>query len=138
MTEIEAHLRAAVGAATPLGTMIGIDIENAVLLVIKMVRKIEQRIGVAETATHKPIVAVGACETRGLTEQRVDVEIGRDGRYIVGVMHLGGRESGLHRLRLGGNLAGLLHNGLKITLDGYIAVERRILGVHAAANRRRA
>ena len=136
MAEIEPCLRAAVGAASPLGTMVGIDIQDAVLLVVEVVGKIEQGVGMPDAAPHKTVVGLRCRETSGLTEQRVDIEIGRHRCHIVRIMHLCGRESGLHCLRFGGNFPRLLYHRLKIPLYGHIAVERCILGVGTAGNRR--
>lgn len=58
MAEIEADTRVAVGPPAPLCTMIGIDIEDAILAVVEMIGEIEEGIGVPQTASHESVVGV--------------------------------------------------------------------------------
>lgn len=127
MAEIEADACIAVGTPAPLCPVIGIDIEDAILAVVEMVSKIEEGIGMPQTASHESVVGIWRDETHRLAEQRVAIEGGCEEGIVVGIVNLRLGQIGFYHLGTDIDFARRLHHGLELPLDGNIAVERRIL-----------
>lgn len=127
MAEIEADTRVAVGPPAPLCPMIGIDIEDTILAVVEMISEIEEGIGMPQTASHESVVGVGRGETHRLAEQGVAIESRCEEGIVVRIINLRLGQIGFYHLGADIDLARRLHHGLKLPLDGNIAIERRIL-----------